>query len=1476
MKRTKSILSWLVGIIVGLYLMVTLLVNIHFVQRWLANGVEGILERVLDTEIEVGRIEIAWNGRLIVNDLQVWDKQGEEMLRVARVAARLGIRDLVNHRIRISNAQLFGMHANLYQECEECDPNFKFLIDAFASKDTTKHTPLDLRISQILVRRGNISWHQRWKPDTTAFTPAHLDLSDLDVTANLNALTDDSLNVRVKRFDVKEGRGLEVKSLAFNLIGNKQGGTLSDFKIELPNSQVEIPSLISSYRKQGSKWQLVDYAGKLKAHLSPTDFAPLLSHLNEVKDVADLEMAFQGKHDRLNIGSLFLNDGEGHLRLSASGRAEQLWQGKDSLRAIVDIWDLHAENEALKPYFSHEILERLGALDAKGRVEYAQGGVSGNIEANTPLGNALVIGNRQKNGQIEARLQSDGIELGELLKRNDIGHMAFDVKASGLIAKDLRLNLNGHISEAEYKGYRYRNVDVKRLNIANSKVDVNLASSDPNASFDAEGEIDMKSHIYKVKADIASLAPHMLNLTKRYPDTHFSGQLFADLSGSSFDNMKGVIQLNDFAMTDSTGTYHPGDIHLTSRPEGDDRNILLISPFLEAQVNGSFEPDVLVAQFKRLLSNYLPSVNYNPTAKLAQSQGHASFIVRAYNAEPLRRFLGVPLTLNGTTTAYGEMDSEQNALWVNLKSPGINYGNEQLRDVDLHLESNFESLVANLGLQRQMKGRWINVGADTQGHDGKLTTRLYFNNNVEGEERPQTSYAGDISIISRLWKDPEGKQGFESEIMPSNFIVSDTVWSIHPGFVSYYNGALQVDSFGISQGDRFIRVEGRASNSEADTLHAQLQRINLEYIFSLINFHAVELSGEATGDAYAHSLFSSPKADAYIRIPKFALNHGTMGDLDIHLNWGERPYSIFLDGDIADSPNQGRTLVKGYITPKKDVDYHGIDLNVNAERVNLEFINKWTSAIFDNLQGRATGWVHIFGPFKQINIEGDALVNEGNVGIPFIGVRYHMLNDSVQLRPDNIYFTDAHLYDPQGNPDVQGHQALVTGHLHHDSFKNLTYDINIKGQNILGYDFRELGDMNFYGTVLATGDVTLKGHPGQVRIGIKAHPERGTSFTYNATSPDKLTDTPFITYRSKSDLLYAKYKEENQSNAEGENTEEDQESSDLFIDFDLDIDENSTMNLLMDTRSGDKITLNGSGHMLAHYYNKGSFDLFGTYRVNRGTYNLSLQEIIHKNFEFSPDGTITFNGEPYAGDLNLQAVHTVSGVSLNDINPKANFSNTTTRVNCLMNIGGKARAPRITFDFDIPNANEEEKQMVRSLISTEEERNMQVIYLLGIGRFYAYDYANDQQTQGTMAMNSLLSSTLSGTINQALSNMIGSSNWNFGANLRTGQDGWNDLDVEGMLQGNLLNNRLLINGNFGYRDNPVATSNFIGDFDVKYLLTRSGSVALKAYSETNDRYFTKSSLTTQGIGVMLKKDFTSWKDIFTRQKRSKVRVTKAP
>ena len=132
-------------------------------------------------------------------------------------------------------------------------------------------------------------------------------------------------------------------------------------------------------------------------------------------------------------------------------------------------------------------------------------------------------------------------------------------------------------------------------------------------------------------------------------------------------------------------------------------------------------------------------------------------------------------------------------------------------------------------------------------------------------------------------------------------------------------------------------------------------------------------------------------------------------------------------------------------------------------------------------------------------------------------------------------------------------------------------------------------------------------------------------------------------------------------------------------------------------------------------------------------------------------------------------------------------------------------------------------------------------------------------------MSSLLSSTLSGQLNNILSQALNVNNWNFSSNLSTGQEGWNDLEVEGILSGSLLNNRLLINGNFGYRENEMRNSNFVGDVDLQYLFTQE--FRLKAYNKTNDRYFAKQTFNTQGVGFIYKREFDTWREFFGLKKK---------
>ncbi|MDE6525356.1 MAG: translocation/assembly module TamB domain-containing protein, partial [Paramuribaculum sp.] len=171
---------------------------------------------------------------------------------------------------------------------------------------------------------------------------------------------------------------------------------------------------------------------------------------------------------------------------------------------------------------------------------------------------------------------------------------------------------------------------------------------------------------------------------------------------------------------------------------------------------------------------------------------------------------------------------------------------------------------------------------------------------------------------------------------------------------------------------------------------------------------------------------------------------------------------------------------------------------------------------------------------------------------------------------------------------------------------------------------------------------------------------------------------------------------------------------------------------------------------------------------------------------------------------------------------------------------------------------------VRSIVSTEDMMNRQIIYLLALNRFYTPDYMN--ATKGNEFV-----SVASSTISSQLSSILGqlSDNWSIAPNIRSDRGDFSDVEVDLALSSNLLNNRLLLNGNFGYRDKAMNSNTFIGDFDIEYLLNRTGTLRLRAYNRYNDRnYYLRSALTTQGVGVVFKRDFDNMFN-FLRPKRHK-------
>lgn len=305
----------------------------------------------------------------------------------------------------------------------------------------------------------------------------------------------------------------------------------------------------------------------------------------------------------------------------------------------------------------------------------------------------------------------------------------------------------------------------------------------------------------------------------------------------------------------------------------------------------------------------------------------------------------------------------------------------------------------------------------------------------------------------------------------------------------------------------------------------------------------------------------------------------------------------------------------------------------------------------------------------------------------------------------------------------------------------------------------------------------------------------------------------------------------------------------------------------MDPVSGDKIKGDGNGNLQIQYGTSSNLTMYGGYTIHEGNYNFSLQQLIRKDFKIREGSRIDFRGDPLNALLNLDASYHVKA-NIQDLDERLALESGTQRnipVNCLLKLNGRLQNPTISFDMEFPNSSHELARQVRSFIGTEDMMTRQIVYLLVLNKFYTPDYSKNayRSNEFSAMASSALSSQLSGILN-SLTDKV-----QIGTNIRSRQDGITDTEVEMLLSSQLLNNRLLFNGNLGYRDNYIQNNAFVGEFDLEYKLTPSGEIRLKAYSHANDMYYryNMKSPTRQGVGLMFRKDFSTLPEIFRRRKK---------
>ena len=513
MKVLKHIINWTVWTLVSLYAVVMIAIRIPRVQQYIGEKAAQAVGEKLGTKVEVGQIDLGFLNRLILDDVVIYDQQQQRMISAARITAKIDFSSLAVGRISISSAQLFGAHFQLYKATEEAQPNFQFALDSLASKDTTNQTPLDLRINSLIVRRSSVCYDQLDEPETQdKLNFKHLNIGSISAHAILKTLTEDSLNINLKRLSFTEQSGLTVKRLALQVAAGRKNATLQRFLLQLPNSDFRFDSIAATYQRKHF-WKSLYLKGSVSnAHITPADLKCLLPQVKDYQHKIALSSKFSFDDYTLRIHQLQAVADNGDIDIVASGRIRKPEHGPtewhcnaEHINISGSIIDFISKNVTPLP---NPVL-RLGYVQLNGTFDGDnEGAFSTKADVTTDIGSIAAWLRAGKDKLFSGNVKSDGFDVGKLTDNDKIGLVAADIAIDGVA--DTQINAKGRIDMLQYEDYAYRNIELNG-NYATNQLIGGIQIADPRLA--AQLKVNVKGKTINDAVGVVSL--HNLSLPEK-------------------------------------------------------------------------------------------------------------------------------------------------------------------------------------------------------------------------------------------------------------------------------------------------------------------------------------------------------------------------------------------------------------------------------------------------------------------------------------------------------------------------------------------------------------------------------------------------------------------------------------------------------------------------------------------------------------------------------------------------------------------------------------------------------------------------------------------------------------------------------------------------------------------------------------------------------------------------------------------------
>jgi hypothetical protein len=1524
-KRISKILGKVVlGLLVLLFLVIA---TIHLppVQALITRKLSGYLSSKTEAKVDIERIRFSLLGNVGIDNLSVKDPDNNKIVSAREITVSVPVLDLIKGDLIFDDIRLAGVDGTLVQT--ENGLNIQFILDAFrpAQKmDTTQSAPVKILFRNILLEdilfefnsavngtsvavnlgtftftggefstkptaikaeklllqqtivdvltthradtfsiAGNAKQHHLLLPDFG--THINLEIGDIQFKDNQVSFHRDQV-IETQKFDPNH---ITVKNIQLVLSDIKMHEDL--LAAELNALSAQLPGFVLTRAQAGisvnpdaltfTNLQLASGTNELRAALMLPNDLTSANKTGEVRaDIklqvvpSDLEYFLpdsilnQFRHWGPSVLTVeaFYSMGEGEIKSFnlETGNSEFHASGK-----VSDVFDLDAitwndveVNATFGSDFRQIVTPFLQSITLPPTVNLQLKSSGNRKEMMADARLSSVWGNVMANGRMkemsnnhtfDATVTSEQVDLGKWMASSSLGPVDMTVKTSGNIGDELTASASGVINKIEILDQQINQIIFQGSVLKDSAV-VAISVTDPNykseldSRISFEGQLSLTNHIQFDKFMLGKLLHADSTLTIS-GDTR-SRIVLGDNSIEGFLDGRKIFfhkQLYEFSLDSMI-------MHALLSPSRSE--FTYFTDFATINLESNFDlreaGDVIRKQTDALLN----------TAAAAHPLGtrSARFDLKLEDTS-IFKLVGIDVDDFDYLKASGEFNEQQQQTMLQA-STGKFYG----------YGVSLDTLYSSINIVRD--SIITSLLATNLYYDSIKLGQLDFNILTNGDTAVSNfQVMGDtitlLDLRTHIVRVDSGRLFYPDKLLAFNHdYLVDQEKPVYLG-----KNHLEFDHFTISRDSMELKLNG-----DLNAIEASFRNLDIALLNFLISTDTVVITkGLLSGKV---SYTQGQQLNLRAAVDSLMLYNSS--PMTIAATAVSKEYDLPFEFRLTNSAN-AIDLKGSYFLQNKEVDA-SLKLDVN----NPELFTFLASGVVDEMHGSIQGEATIRGSLQRPDIKGFIGFHDLALTLANPRLTFNVENDRITLENSSLLFNLFTLYDQEHNP------LTIDGNISYPDYEYLAYNLTIKSDQYTLFNNPDSTQGQLRGKLVIDSDIVMKGDAKDKAIDARLTVKDATRLSLVTASDDinllkaegilefvdpalLLDSTALMATVDFYDSLIATL-------------------PDFTVKATVVIEDNAKLKVVIDEQSGDNLEISGGAKLELGYDRTGNLTLDGVYTITKGVYRLSFYDLVKKNFQLVPGSSVTWNGNPKNGDLNIKAIHSVASNSIGLIGHEIGENEKSIYKRSLdyqvgININGTIESPVISFSLDLPQNEKTNYPVLANKLDRlrqpeyESELNKQVFGLLVLGGFIPETSGSDINSSAiaTTALANSVNSLLAGQLNRFTSQYIK------GVNIDVGIQSYSDYSAPGgktqtamdfRVSKSIMNDRLSfqIGGDFNISQDQsganTGTKNYRGDIAIIYDLTGNNDKQLKLFNnETYDIVY--QEIRNTGISLIFIRDF---------------------